>query len=100
LNRGLESRTNKRPTMGDLRDSGEIEQDADIIMFLYRDEVYNPDSMAKGICEILVEKQRQGETGMVPLAYQGEHTVFHDLQRGYQVPTAAAPSRRPIRSDL
>lgn len=92
LNRGLENRADKRPSMADLRDSGEIEQDADTIMFLYRDEVYNPDSQAKGICEVLIGKQRQGETGMVPLAYQGEHTAFHDLQRGY-TPPPVAPRR-------
>jgi len=91
LNRGLENRADKRPGMADLRDSGEIEQDADTIMFLYRDEVYDPNSQANGICESLIGKQRQGETGMVPLAYQGEHTAFHDLQRGYTPP--AAPRR-------
>jgi replicative DNA helicase len=91
LNRGLENRADKRPGMADLRDSGEIEQDADTIMFLYRDEVYDPNSQANGICEVLIGKQRQGETGMVPLAYQGEHTAFHDLQRGYTPP--AAPRR-------
>ena len=100
LNRGLESRPNKRPTMGDLRDSGEIEQDADIIMFLYRDEVYNPDSQAKGICEVLIEKQRQGETGMVPLSYQGEFTLFGDLARGYTPPEPKALPRKAIRDDL
>ncbi|PZX29443.1 replicative DNA helicase [Cupriavidus phytorum] len=100
LNRGLESRPNKRPTMGDLRDSGEIEQDADIIMFLYRDEVYNPDSQAKGICEVLIEKQRQGETGMVPLSYQGEFTLFGDLARGYTPPEPKALPRKTFRDDL
>ncbi|NUA26124.1 replicative DNA helicase [Cupriavidus basilensis] len=100
LNRGLESRTNKRPTMGDLRDSGEIEQDADIIMFLYRDEVYDPNSMAKGVCEVLIEKQRQGETGMVPLAYQGEYTLFNDMARGYSVPETRQAPRRSFRDDM
>lgn len=95
LNRGLENRANRRPQMSDLRDSGEIEQDADTIMFLYRDEVYNPDSQAKGICEIVIAKQRQGETGMVPLAYLGEYTAFENLQRGYTVPV---PKREPVKS--
>ena len=99
LNRGLENRAEKRPSMADLRDSGEIEQDADAIMFLYRDEVYNPNTQAKGICEILIEKQRQGETGMVPLSYKGEFTKFGDLARGYQVPEIQMAPRR-IRHDL
>lgn len=99
LNRGLENRQNKRPTMADLRDSGEIEQDADIIMFLYRDEVYNPNSQAKGVCEVLVEKQRMGETGMVPLGYQGEFTLFTNLARGYMPPPQSEP-RRSYRDDI
>jgi replicative DNA helicase len=99
LNRGLENRQNKRPTMADLRDSGEIEQDADIIMFLYRDEVYNPNTQAKGVCEVLVEKQRMGETGMVPLKYQGEFTLFSNLARGYMPPPQPEP-RRTVRDDL
>ena len=100
LNRGLENRADKRPSMADLRDSGEIEQDADTIMFLYRDEVYHPDSQAKGICEVLIGKQRQGETGMVPLAYQGEFTLFHDLQRGYTPPEPRHASRHSLRGDM
>lgn len=99
LNRGLENRSNKRPTMADLRDSGEIEQDADIIMFLYRDEVYNPDSRAKGICEVLVEKQRMGETGMVALGYQGQFTRFADLAHGFQMPDEPV-KRKTFRDDL
>ncbi|WP_062738952.1 replicative DNA helicase [Ralstonia mannitolilytica] len=93
LNRSLENRQEKRPGMADLRDSGEIEQDADTIMFLYRDEVYHPDSPAKGVCEVIISKQRQGETGMVRLAYQGEYAVFHDLERGYTPPPL--PRRAP-----
>lgn len=100
LNRGLENRANKRPTMADLRDSGEIEQDADIIMFLYRDEVYDPNTMAKGVCEVLIEKQRQGETGMVPLSYQGEFTLFGDLARGYAPPEPKTQPRKSFRDDL
>lgn len=99
LNRGLENRSKKRPTMADLRDSGEIEQDADIIMFLYRDEVYNPDSRAKGICEVIVEKQRMGETGMVALGYQGQFTRFTDLAYGFQMPDEPA-KRKIFREDL
>lgn len=86
LNRKLEERNNKRPMLSDLRDSGEIEQDADIVLFLYRDEVYNPDSMDRGTAEINVAKQRNGPTGVVRAAYFGERTMFADLAPGYVPP--------------
>jgi len=79
LNRSLEQRPDKRPTMADLRESGELEQDADVIMFIYRDEVYNEDTEAKGIAEILVRKNRQGETGKVLVKSQLEYAKFSDL---------------------
>jgi len=79
LNRELEKRGNKRPMMSDLRDSGALEQDADVILFIYRDEVYHADSPNKGIADILIAKQRNGPVGKIELMFSAEHTRFENI---------------------
>lgn len=83
LSRGVESRQDKRPMMSDIRDSGSVEQDADVIEFLYRDDYYDAESESAGIIEVIIAKQRNGPVGTVELAYQKEHNGFYDLDRRY-----------------
>lgn len=91
LNRKVEDRDDKRPRMADLRDSGEIEQDADNVLLLYRDEVYNQESQDKGIAEVIAAKVRNGEPGTAHMAFIGRHTRFADLAYEYSPPEAVSP---------
>ena len=81
LSRAVEQRPDKKPMLSDLRESGAIEQDADMVMFLYRDEYYNPDSEVKGVAEVIIAKQRSGPTGSVKLAWLANLTKFGNLEQ-------------------
>ena len=83
LSRAVEQRPDKRPTLSDLRESGAIEQDADVVMFIYRDDYYNKDSKERGIAEINIAKQRSGPTGVVKLAWLPDYTKFANLEKKY-----------------
>ena len=84
LNRGVEMRENKRPRMADLRESGAIEQDADMVIFIYREEEYNPDTEKRGLAEVIVSKNRHGPKGTVEMGWSGEYQTFSDLGRRHE----------------
>jgi replicative DNA helicase len=100
LNRKVEERANKRPMPSDLRDSGAIEQDADAVIFLYRDEVYNPDTPDVGVCEVDVALCRQGAPGRIALTYIGEQTRFESLTRGWMPAKPPERKRRGLAEHL
>lgn len=101
LNRDLEKRTERRPVLSDLRESGAIEQDADVVLCIYRDEVYNPDTQDKGFAELLIRKQRMGPLGKVMLRFEGEFSRFSDADpdelRTARAAAYAAHGARPAR---
>src|SRR4051812_40349270 len=82
LSRGLEQRADKRPMLADLRESGSLEQDADVVLFIFRDEIYNPESTDRGTAEIIVAKHRNGPTGSVHLAFVDRYTLFANMAKG------------------
>lgn len=99
LNRKLEDRADRRPQQADLRESGAVEQDADSIIMLYRDEIYDPDSKNKGVCELLIRKNRHGETGMVPVVFRAELVRFENFT-GQLEHQDYKPMRKKSRSEL
>jgi replicative DNA helicase len=96
LNRAVEGRTNKRPTLADLRDSGRIEEDSDIVITLYRDELYDPQSVDRGVAEVSIVKHRGGATGTVRLLFDGQFTLFKNLARGRNDSPPSPPTLRVV----
>jgi replicative DNA helicase len=94
LSRDVERRVNNRPTLSDLRESGSLEQDADVVMFVYRDEVYCPDTDEPGVAEIITAKFRNGRIGTDKLAFHGEYCRFADLARDYRAQPAPKPKAK------
>ena len=80
LSRAVESRKDRRPMLSDIRESGSIEQDCDIVMFLYRDDYYNPDTEEKNVAECIIAKHRSGEPGTIKLGWKGQHTKFINIE--------------------
>lgn len=95
LSRAVEGRDNKRPVMSDLRESGDLEQDADVIMFLYREEYYMPNTEKKSIAELRLAKQRSGPTGTLEMAWVKEHTKFYNLERQEERSLKVVPDNKP-----
>lgn len=94
LNRGVEQRTDRRPVLSDLRESGELEQDADVVIALYRDEVYDANSVDKGCIELLIRKHRSGALGNIPMAFQGDIVKISMMEGGlpsWSIPQDARP---------
>ena len=85
LSRATESRADHKPMLSDLRESGAIEQDADIVMFIHREDYYNPETEKKNVAEIIIAKNRSGSTGSVELAWLGQYTKFANLYRGPEI---------------
>ena len=94
LSRKCEERTDKRPILSDLRDSGDIEQDADAVLMIYRDEYYRPETADKGVAEILIRKNRQGALGLAPLAFIGDNVRFENLAYNWSLTQETQPKRR------